>query len=70
MKKYKIAKTLNILLSLSFTIVLMVGAYNAWSLYGRYSLYSFFVSLLIHGGLGLMLYLGIDFLIKKMFKND
>ena len=47
----------------------MVHAKNQWSQYGDYTWGSFFVSYVVHGGLGLMLYLGCEALIKKFMKD-
>ena len=52
-----------------FVVTLMVHAKNQWSQYGDYTWGSFFVSSVVHGGLGLMLYLGCEALIKKFMKD-
>lgn len=68
MSKYKIAKIVNIIVCISLMVFIMQNAYNAWSMYGPYTLFSFFVSLFVHGGFCIMIYLGIDWVLKKLFK--
>lgn len=68
MNKLKIAKILNAIVCLIFTILLMCEVYFNWSMYGTYTIMSFFVSLIIHGGLGLMSYLSINYLLNRIFK--
>ena len=68
MKRYKIAKKVNIIVCILLVVFVMRMAYNAWSANGPYTTFSFFASLVIHGGMGLLIYLGIDSLLKKFFK--
>ena len=68
MSKYKIAKIVNIIVCIALVVFIMRMAYNTWSMYGPYTLFSFFASLFVHGGLGIMIYLGIDWVLKKLFK--
>jgi len=68
-KKYKIAKAINILLCISMVVTIMLCVYDAWSLNGEYTLFSFFASLAIHGGLGIMMYCGIDWILRKVFNR-
>ncbi len=51
-----------------FVVILMVCAKNQWSQYGEYTWVSFFTSVVVHGGLGLMFYIGCDELLKKFCK--
>nr|DAN35741.1 MAG TPA: hypothetical protein [Caudoviricetes sp.] len=60
-KKYKIAKTINILFSIGIVITIMLCAYNAWSLNGKYTWFSFFASL------GIMIYCGVDWILRRVF---
>lgn len=66
-KKYKIAKTINILFSIGVVITIMLCAYNAWSLNGKYTWFSFFASLVMHGTLGIMIYCGVDWILRRVF---
>lgn len=66
-KKYKIAKTINILICMGIVVAIMLCAYNAWSLYGDYTLFSFFASLVVNGVLGVMIYFGVDWILRRVF---
>lgn len=68
-KKYKIAKAINILVCMGIVVAIMLCAYNAWSLYGKYTTFSFFASLVMHGGLGIMIYCGIDWILRRVFNQ-
>lgn len=68
--KCKVARICNAILCLALFIIIMRAAYNTWSMYGQYTLYSFFVSLFIHGTLSGMIYIGIDYLLRKFMKED
>lgn len=68
MSKYKIAKIVNIIVCIALVAFIMRMAYNTWSMYGPYTLFSFFASLFVHGGMGIMVYLGINSLLKKILK--
>lgn len=69
-KKYKIAKAINVLVCMGIVVVLMLGAYNAWSQYGKYTLFSFFASLVMHGALGIMIYCGVDCILRRVFHQN
>lgn len=66
-KKYKIAKTINILVCIGIAVTIMLCAYNTWSLYGKYTIYSFFASLVMHGGFAVMIYCGVDWILRRVF---
>lgn len=66
-KKYKIAKVVNILVCMCIVVTIMLCAYNAWSLNGEYTLFSFFASLVVHGALGVMIYCGVDWILRRVF---
>ena len=66
-KKYNIARAINILFSIGVVITIMLCAYNAWSVYGKYTCGSFFASLVVHGGLGVMIYCGVDWILRRVF---
>lgn len=68
-KKYKITKVINILLCMGIVVTIMLCAYNAWSLNGEYTLFSFFASLVVHGGLGVMIYCGVDWILRRVFNQ-
>ena len=68
MNKLKIAKVLNAIVCLTLTVLLMREVYFTWSMYGPYTIMSFIASLTVHGGMGLMVYLGINSLLKKILK--
>lgn len=66
-RKYKIAKAINILVCMGIVVAIMLGAYNAWSVYGEYTLVDFFISLFIHGAFGAMIYCGVDWILRVVF---
>ena len=66
-RKYKIAKAINILFSIGVVITIMLCAYNAWSVYGEYTSVNFFISLFMHGTLGIMIYCGVDWILRRVF---
>lgn len=70
LSKYEVARICNAILCLALLIIIMRAAYNTWSMYGQYTLYSFLVSLFIHGTLSGMIYFGIDYLLRKILKYD
>lgn len=67
---YKVGKALNAILCVALLIIIMRCAYNEWSKYGAYTIWSFVVSLFMHGTLSGMIYLGIDWLLKKFLNED
>ena len=71
--KKKILNVLNELFCIVVTTILMTSAYRAWSECGGYNYLSFFVSLIIHGGVGVAIYLGLNYLLncekKKKIKD-
>lgn len=66
-KKYNIARVINALVCVGIAVTIMLCAYNAWSLYGEYTLFSFFTSLVMHGGLAVMIYCGVDWILRRVF---
>lgn len=66
-KKYNIARVINILACIGIAVMIMLCAYNAWSLYGKYTIFSFFTSLVMHGGLAVMIYCGVDWILRRVF---
>ena len=66
-KKYKIAKAINILLCMGIVVAIMHCTHKAWSLNGEYNLFSFFASLVMHGALGIMIYCGVDWILRRVF---
>lgn len=67
---YKAGKALNAILCVALLIVIMRCVYNEWSKHGVYTILSFFVSVFIHGTLVGMMYLGIDYLLRKFLTKD
>lgn len=63
----QIAKAINILVCIGIAVTIMLCAYNAWSLYGKYTTFSFFASLVMHGGLVIMIYCGVDWILRRVF---
>lgn len=68
-KKYNIARIINVLFCLGIVVTIMLCAYNAWSLYGEYTSFSFFASLVMHGALGVMIYCGVDYILRRVFNQ-
>lgn len=68
MNKMNLIRTINATIWVVVAIVLMVLAYKTWSLNGSYTFMSFFVSLIMHGGLCYFLGYFVDNNIKNLFK--
>lgn len=68
--KRKVARTINVILCLTFVIMIMRLVYKEWSQYGDYTMFSFFASLLIHGGFGFFMGYVIDEAICKYFDKN
>lgn len=51
MKNLNYFRTINIIFWIIVTAVLMTAVYKIWSDYGNYTIFDFFVSLFIHGGI-------------------
>jgi hypothetical protein len=66
MNKLKIARALNAIICFTLTVLLMREVYFIWSMHGPYTLLSFVGSLIFHGGFGVVIYLGIDWVLKKL----
>ena len=67
-RKTKIRR-INAIVWLVIAVSLMIGAYNAWSQNGPYTLHSFIASLIIHGGFCLVAGMLVDEKIVKHFDN-
>ena len=67
MKKYKRYKIFNAVFCVALVAIIMIAAYESWSMHSKYTIGSFLASLLMHGGFGLMIYLGIDNFLKRIF---
>lgn len=68
--KKSLCKVINALCCICGAILIMIAAYNKWSQYGEYTVFSFLVSLFIHGGLMFLIYSGINWVIDHLFNND
>lgn len=68
MNKLKIAKALNAFICFALTVLLMFEVYLFWRMYAPYTIVSFFVSLVIHGGMGVVVYLCINHLLDRILK--
>lgn len=68
--KIYLFKLLNVLICLCGAILIMIAAYNQWSQYGEYTVFSFLCSLFLHGRLMFMVYLGINWVIDHLFNKD
>lgn len=68
--KYNLVRDINMIVCIAIVIVIMICAYKAWSQYGEYTIMSFITSLIIHGSFGTMIYFGIDYVIRKLFKKE
>lgn len=64
----KIAKITNAIVCTVLLVFLMQKIYGVWSEYGPYTWLSFIFSLIIHGGVIGMGYLGINWLLDKLLK--
>ena len=63
--KKNTARKVNAIIWTIVAIVLMVAAYFEWSKHGEYTAFSFFASLVFHGGFSLVVGVQIDELICK-----
>ena len=70
MKKMNLLRKINVAFWTVVTIVLMIIAYHAWSVYGPYTTLSFFVSLFVHGGFCFLLGYLIDEKIRNYFDEN
>lgn len=64
----KIAKIINTIVCIVLLVFVMQKIYDVWSMYGPYTWLSFVSSLIIHGGVVVMIYLGINWLLNKYIK--
>ena len=62
-------RRINVIVWLVIAVSIMICAYNAWSQYGPYTLFSFISSLTIHGGFCLVAGMLVDEKIVKHFNN-
>ena len=65
--KKNTARKVNAIIWTIVAIALMVTAYFEWSKHGEYTAFSFFASLVFHGGFSLVVGMQIDELICKKF---
>lgn len=65
----KVARKINAAFWLVAAVVLMLFIKGEWSKYGDYTILSFFLSLLIHGGICLLMGYLVDKQIVKRFNN-
>lgn len=63
--KKNTARKVNAIIWIIVAIALMVAAYCEWSKHGEYTAFSFFASLVFHGGFSLAVGMQIDELICK-----
>lgn len=68
-KKYKIAKIINIIFCIALAVTIMLYAHHEWSKYGTYGAFQFISSLVFHGGFAVMIYCGIDWILRKVFNQ-
>jgi uncharacterized integral membrane protein len=69
MKRWrKIAKIVNTIVCIVLLVFVMQKIYGVWSEYGPYTWLSFIFSLIIHGSVIGMGYLGINWLLDKILK--
>ena len=69
-RSYKIVRILNAIVCIALLVTIMIAAYKEWSMYGRYTVWSFIVSLLIHGTFCGAIYLFIDWVLKRMLNIE
>lgn len=67
--KKNTARKLNKIVWAVIAVVLMVLAYFEWSKNGEYTMFSFFASLVFHGGFSLVIAMQIDELICKKYNH-
>lgn len=64
------ANIINASICICGAILIMIAAYNQWSQYGEYTVFRFLCSLFLHGGFMFMIYLGINWVIDRLFNKD
>lgn len=69
MKKMNSYRKINACIWAVVAVALMICAYNAWSQNGPYTMFSFFASLVVHGGFCFIAAMLIDEKIVNYFKN-
>ena len=69
-RSYRIGRALNAVFCFALLIAVMLAAYDEWSMHGRYTAWSFIVSLFIHGTLCGIIYLFIDWVLKRILNID
>lgn len=69
MNKMNLVRKINAAIWVVAAIVLMVFVYKVWSINGPYTLISFFVSLVMHGGFCFFIGYLTDEKIRNYFKN-
>lgn len=67
--KKNTTRKVNAIIWTIIAIALMVAAYFEWSKHGEYTAFSFFASLVFHGGFSLVVGMQIDELICKRFEK-
>lgn len=68
-KQYKTARIINALVCLGIVIGIILAAHSEWSKHGEYGMFQFIASLTIHGGLGIMIYCGVDYILRRLFNQ-
>lgn len=68
-KKYKIARAMNAWFCFWLVIAIMFLAHAEWSKYGEYGTFQFVSSVVFHGGLGVIIYFGIDWILRRVFNQ-
>lgn len=63
--KYKVAMSINLALSILLVLVMMRLAYKSWIVYSPYTIGDLFLSVFIHGGLGVMFYLVVGWILRR-----
>lgn len=66
-RKYNIARTINIIFCIAIAITIMLCAYYKWSENGTYGAFQFISSLVFHGGFAVMIYCGVDWILRRVF---
>lgn len=68
--KKSTARKINAIIWAIVATTLMVTAYCEWTEYGKYTLLSFFTSLVFHGGFSLVVAIQVDELICKKYQHE
>ena len=67
---YRVLKITNLVVCLAFLTFMMIAVRREWMIYGEYTVLSFIASLAVYGTLSVFAYVAINFILRRIFKED